>query len=198
MKKTILIIAFLSSFSSHALAETKAPEKATLCSACHGQEGLSTNPEWPNIAGQHDAYLKKQLLDYKKGKSRKAPTMTGIVATLTDADIATLAHFYAGFKPKEGSALEKYVKRGELLYRGGDLDKHISACIACHGPNGHGNGEAGFPLISGQNAAYTIAQLEAFKNKTRTNDYNGIMRDISARMDKEDMIAVAHYMQGLY
>lgn len=174
------------------------PEKAALCTACHGIQGISLNPEWPNIAGQHSSYLKKQLLDYKEGKTRTAPTMRAIVAGLTEKDIQELSLYYASLPVATGTVPEKYLKRGEALYRGGDLDKHIAACIACHGPNGHGNKEAGFPLLSGQHASYLRLQLDAFKNKTRSNDYNAIMRDISIRMDKEDMEAVAFYMQGLY
>ncbi len=174
------------------------PEKAALCTACHGVDGNSNNPEWPNLAGQNSDYLKKQLLDYKNGKTRKAPMMTAIVAGLTEKDMDELSHYYAHLKRAKGSVPEKYLKRGELLYRGGDLDKHIAACIACHGPNGLGNNEAGFPVMSGQHAVYLRLQLEAFKNKIRSNDYNAIMRDISSRMDKDDMEAVAFYMQGLY
>ena len=84
------------------------------------------------------------------------------------------------------------------MYRGGDFNKHITACIACHGPKGTGNAQAGFPSISGQHAAYTIQQLQDFKEGKRKNDLNSIMRDISARMSIEDMEAVANYIAGLY
>lgn len=191
MRKLVSVIALASSFTLQAA-------NVALCVACHGQAGISANPEWPNIAGQHPGYLEKQLRDFKQGKTRTAPTMTAIVATLNNEDITELANLYAQMTPAAGTVPEKYLKRGQALYRGGDFDKHISACIACHGPNGRGNSQAGFPLLSGQNAAYTVAQLQAFKNKTRRNDYNSIMRDISARMDQSDMEAVAYYLQGLY
>lgn len=199
MLRFIFSVILLHFFMPVALAvSTTPPEKATLCTACHGLQGNSSNQEWPNIAGQHSSYLKKQLLDYKKGKTRTAPTMLAIVAGLTDKDIEELSLYYASLPGATGRVPQKYLKRGEVLYRGGDLDKHIAACIACHGPNGHGNKQAGFPVLSGQHATYLRLQLEAFKNKARLNDYNAIMRDISARMDKEDMEAVAFYMQGLY
>jgi cytochrome c553 len=199
MKKTVFFIALFGSFAIQAAdIATTAPAKATLCVACHGQQGNSTNPQWPNIAGQHSAYLNKQLHDFKVGKTRNAATMAAIVATLTDEDMLELSDFYAKQPLAQGSMPAKYLKRGEALYRGGDLDKHISACIACHGPRGTGNGQAGFPVLSGQHAPYTIQQLQAFKDKTRTNDLNEIMRDISIRMDKDDMEAVAYYIQGLH
>ncbi|WP_238583749.1 c-type cytochrome [Legionella jamestowniensis] len=174
------------------------PAKTAVCVACHGQQGVSLNPVWPNIAGQHASYILKQLQDYKKGTTRNAPEMTGIVATLNESDMAELATFYAKQPLPEGVTPQKYLKRGEQLYRGGDFEKHIAACIACHGPRGTGNAQAGFPVVSGQHAPYTIQQLQAFKENKRSNDLNSIMRDISARMSQEDMEAVAYYMQGLH
>jgi cytochrome c553 len=194
---TILLCTLLS-MPCFSAAVAVPPTKAALCTACHGAQGNSANPQWPNLAGQHSSYLKKQLLDFKKGKTRTAPTMAAIVAGLTDKDIDELAVYYASLPRATGSVPAKYLKHGEALYRGGDLDKHITACIACHGPNGLGNNEAGFPVLSGQHAPYIQEELEAFKNKARLNDYNAIMRDISARMDKDDIEAVAFYIQGLY
>lgn len=199
MKIMVLLVALSGSIAIHAADNANTiPEKAVLCSACHGPQGNSSNPEWPNIAGQHSAYIKKQLHEFKQGKTRNAPTMAAIVASLSDDDMTVLANYYSAQPVLESSVPEKYLHRGEQLYRGGDLDKHISACIACHGPKGTGNAEAGFPLLSGQHAPYTILQLQAFKNKTRQNDLNGIMHDISARMDPDDMKAVAWYIQGLF
>ncbi|CEK09396.1 c-type cytochrome [Legionella hackeliae] len=199
MKKIVFALIVFCTFTSNAAEQTTpAPAKATVCVACHGQQGVSLNPEWPNIAGQHASYILKQLQDYKKGTTRNAPAMVGIVATLSEADMAELAAFYAKQPLPEGVTPQKYLKRGEQLYRGGDFEKHITACIACHGPRGTGNGQAGFPVLSGQHAPYTIQQLQAFKDKKRSNDLNSIMRDISARMSHEDMEAVAFYMQGLH
>lgn len=201
MKKLVSVVMLLSALSVQAASNPNGniAEKAALCVACHGQQGVSPNPEWPNLAGQHSSYLLKQLQDFKAVKTRNAPTMTSIVATLTNEDMAKLAAFYATKKPAaEGTTPEKYLKRGELLYRGGDFDKHIAACIACHGPAGAGNGQAGFPMVSGQHAAYIVQQLKAFRDGKRVNDLNSMMQSISARMSDEDMEAVAYYMQGLY
>lgn len=199
MKIFIFTIALLATMVVNA-ADTSlvAPEKAKLCIACHGPEGNSSNPEWPNIAGQHASWMLKQLHDFKEGKTRNAPTMSAIVNTLTEDDMVQLSEYYSKLPVAENTTPQRYLKRGEELYRGGDFDKHITACIACHGPRGTGNAEAGFPLLSGQHAPYLILQLQAFKNKTRHNDLNAIMQDISSRMEKEDMEAVAWYIQGLY
>lgn len=174
------------------------PAKASLCVACHGETGISANPIWPNLAGQHAGYLLKQMQDIKEGKTRNVPVMAALVSGLSVAEMQELAEYYALQEPPQGKTPKKYLKRGEELYRGGDFNQHISACIACHGPKGTGNGQAGFPLLSGQHAEYTVLQLQAFKEKKRQNDLNAIMRDISARMSTEDMTAVAYYIQGLH
>ncbi|MDE0509912.1 MAG: cytochrome c [Gammaproteobacteria bacterium] len=69
-------------------------DKAALCAACHGPNGISSNPLWPNLAGQHEAYLAKQIRDFRDG-AREDISMQPFVAQLTEQDIADLAAFYA-------------------------------------------------------------------------------------------------------
>ena len=199
--KKILFIFMATIFIMHQAVSSPSSDrmlKVQTCAACHGAQGISGNPEWPNLAGQHPSYLTKQLLDYKVEKTRKALIMTGIVASLSKKDIDFLSKYYATFARAQGKTSKKYLAQGEKIYRTGDSTKGITACIACHGPKGDGNAEAGFPVMAGQRALYTIQQLQAFKSKTRQNDLNHIMRDISARMTEEDMAAVAYYMAGLH
>ncbi|KTD63173.1 cytochrome c4 [Legionella santicrucis] len=177
---------------------TSATNKTIVCTACHGQQGNSTNPEWPNIAGQHPKYFLKQLKDMRDSSLRNAPTMNALVSTLSAQDMDDLAAYYAKMPLAQGSTPEHFLKRGEQIYRGGDFAKKITACIACHGPKGTGNAQAGFPVLSGQHAAYTVLQLNAFKEGKRKNDLNHIMQDISSRMSQDDMEAVAHYIEGLH
>ena len=199
MKKMAFILALCSTFAVCAAGNYQAGlEKSTACMACHGPKGISTNPEWPSLAGQHESYLVKQMRDFKGNHGRSSPVMAAMLANLSEQDMDDLAVFYASFPASVGVTPNQYLKRGEQLYRGGDFNKHITACIACHGPKGTGNAQAGFPVISGQHAAYAILQLQLFKDKKRSNDLNSIMRDISARMDMDDMTAVAHYIAGLH
>lgn len=199
MRKMAIIIVFCNTFVAYASGDYQSgQEKSTVCAACHGPKGISTQPEWPSLAGQHANYLIKQMYDFKMHHGREAPTMAPMVANLTHQDMADLAVFYSKQPLPEGSTPKKYLKRGEALYRGGDFTKHITACIACHGPKGHGNAQAGFPALSGQQVGYTVQQLQNFKDHKRTNDLNSIMQDISVRMSTEDMIAVANYAAGLY
>jgi cytochrome c553 len=71
--------------------------KAATCAGCHGATGVSAVPTYPNLAGQKEAYLVKQLKAFKDG-SRKDPTMNAMAAPLTDADMANLAAYYSGLK----------------------------------------------------------------------------------------------------
>lgn len=71
--------------------------KSAVCAACHGANGVSPSPLWPNLAGQQQAYLAKQMKDFRDGK-RTDPTMTPMAAGLTDSDIENLAAYYAKMK----------------------------------------------------------------------------------------------------
>ena len=71
--------------------------KAAMCAACHGAEGISAIPMYPNLAGQKEAYLAKQLKDFKSG-ARKDPVMAPMAMALTDEDVANIAAYYASLK----------------------------------------------------------------------------------------------------
>lgn len=171
--------------------------KAMICAACHGADGVSINQDWPNLAGQHVSYTVKQLQDYKSAKLRNEPIMMPFAANLSFEDMQDIAKFYASLSKPKCQNKSPDIQRGMDIYRRGDAQKHITACIACHGPDGSGNSQAGFPLLSGQNAKYTIIQLKAFKNKIRQNDISAIMHDISSHMNDADMQAVADYICGM-
>jgi len=71
--------------------------KAATCNACHGANGISAVPNYPNLAGQKEAYLVKQMKAFKDG-ARKDPTMNAMAKPLSDADMANIAAHYAGMK----------------------------------------------------------------------------------------------------
>ena len=199
MKKMALALGLWGTFSVCAATEDSyRQEKLIVCAACHGPKGVSVHSEWPSLAGQHASYLAKQLRNIKQKNGRDVPSMASVVAVLSEQDIEDIARFYASQPIPENSTPKKYIPRGQQLYRGGDFSKHITACIACHGPKGTGNAEAGFPVLSGQQANYTMLQLQAYKDNKRSNDLYSIMHDISARMSKEDIEAVSYYVAGLH
>jgi cytochrome c553 len=80
---------------SEGMGDIKAGEtKAAVCVACHGQQGNSTNPDWPKLAGQHARYMVKQLKAFKAG-TRKDPLMSGQAKMLSDEDMENLAAYFA-------------------------------------------------------------------------------------------------------
>lgn len=199
MRKLVFLCALLCTTIAYCEGSFQAgQEKSSVCAACHGARGISDNPEWPNLAGQHASYLTKQLRDYQSGTRRYSAVMSPLAAALSTQDIEDLAEYYAKLPPAKGVSAQQALTRGERLYRGGDYRHHITACIACHGPKGTGNAQAGFPVISGQHPAYTIQQMTLFKEKKRQNDLNAIMREISAHMPPEEIAAVANYLAGLH
>lgn len=175
-------------------------KKSEVCQACHGVDGNSTVPAWPKIAGQGEAYLVKSLKEFRKGQqgARFDPTMFPLTQNLSDRDIEDLAAYFASQKMSEGAAQADLVALGEKIYRGGDFGRNVPACAACHGAKGEGNEPAKFPRLSGQNVDYTLTQLKKFKDNSRKDDPNGIMRDIAKRMTDDEMKAVSSYVSGLH
>jgi cytochrome c553 len=172
--------------------------KSTPCVACHGVNGNSANPEWPNLAGQSAAYIVKQLKAFKSGE-RQNPLMSPMALPLSDQDMEDLAAYYSQQVPTGLEADPSKVAEGQRLYRGGDPVGSVAACTACHGPNGKGMAAAGYPSLQGQHATYVIAQLKAYRAGTRTTDQaqGRMMRDVAARLSDEQIEAVAQYIQGL-
>jgi cytochrome c553 len=174
---------------------------AQVCAACHGPDGNSTAPANPKIAGQFSEYLQKQLVDFKpqggKKPARESAVMTGMVANLSEADLRSVAAYYAGQKLRAAAAADKDLAAlGQKLWRGGNAASGVPACAGCHGPAGAGI-PAQFPRLAGQFAEYLGAQLKAFRDGARANDPNSMMRGVAARMTDRQIRAVAEYAAGL-
>ena len=171
--------------------------KAATCAACHGIDGNSQNPEWPSIAGQHASYIIKALQSFKNG-DRQNVLMSGMAMPLSDEDMADLAAYFSSQKRAGNVADPDLVAAGERLYRGGNKDTGVSACLACHGPSGQGNPAAVWPVIAGQHAPYSAAQLVAYRSKQRSTDGDTqMMRNVAASLTDDEIKAVSSYIQGL-
>ena len=174
---------------------------AQVCAACHAADGNSTAPANPKIADQFSEYLNKQLRDFKpkdgKKPARESPLMMGMVANLSEADMKSLAAYYAAQPLRPSAAADKdLVALGQKIWRGGNPAKGIPACSGCHGPAGSGI-PAQYPRLAGQYAEYLGTQLKAFREATRANDTNGIMRGVAAHMNDREIRAVSEYAAGL-
>jgi len=175
--------------------------KAATCIACHGPNGNSLNPTWPSLAGQHEAYIVDTLKAFKQPNGaeggRYDVVMSGQALPLSEQDMADIGAYFAKQKMAGKVANPDLVALGERLYRGGDKEAKVSACIACHGPSGRGNAPAGYPSLAGQHATYTAKQLNDYRSGARKSDSGEIMRSVSARLTDDEIKAVSAYIQGL-
>jgi cytochrome c553 len=199
-----LAVAFLltaSQAQAESLVEGSAEDgkaKSMMCTACHGAEGNSVNPLWPSVAGQSAPYIVAQLEAFESG-SRSDPLMTAQAMLLSAGDMRDIAVYFESLPAAAMAVADpSKVDKGQALYRGGDSDNGVAACLACHGPTGRGNPAAKYPALQGQHAAYTAKQLNDYASNTRQSDgKTRIMRDIASRLSEDDIKALASYVQGL-
>ena len=194
-----VILIGLSSLMSFALfaADSEAGKtKSALCAGCHGVDGNSPNAIWPSLAGQHASYLVKQLENFKSGE-RADPVMQGMAATLSEEDMQDVAAYFETQKLNPVSFDASLVERGEAIYRGGITETSVAACMGCHSPSGVGNAPARYPSLRGQHSDYLVAQMKKFRDGTRANDSDQIMRHIAKRMTDSEIMSVAAYITGI-
>ena len=192
----VAVLGFSSSVQAQGNIEA-GKAKSVTCTACHGGDGNSPSNLYPKLAGQHASYLEKQLQQFKSGERNNA-IMAGMVATLSEQDMKDLSAFYASEMATPETASPEVVEAGQKFYMGGDIDRDIPGCTACHGPRGNGLELAKFPKISSQHPAYIKAQLEQFRSKARNNDMNGMMTDVAAKLSDEDIALLAEYISALH
>lgn len=176
-----------------------ASAKAAVCGGCHGATGNSVVPNFPKLAGQQSEYLKKQLLDFKSG-ARTDAMMVGMVAGLSADDVSAVSGWFASQPLTAPPVDPPRNAKGETIYQRGDISRGIPPCAACHGTLGLGYPgfiPGGVPAVAGQHAAYTAKQLKAFRTGDRSNDKNGMMRQVATKLSDEEIDAVAAYLTGL-
>ena len=184
------------------------------CASCHGVDGNSPDPQYPKLAGQNRAYLYSQLWAFKRG-ARRSEVMSGIVASLSDADIIYAANFFSR-QPRKPDAVKdrRLAAIGERIFFAG-----MPSCAMCHGSAGQGGmpmmgmmghgmpmmgmmghgmmgmgGSESIPRLNGQHAAYVVDQLNRFAAGERQGM---VMNRIAPSLSKQDMKAVAEYLSGL-
>ncbi|MFM1854977.1 MAG: hypothetical protein RLZ83_286 [Pseudomonadota bacterium] len=163
------------------------------CFICHGMEGESSSPVFPRLAGQHAAYIERQLRDYKSGR-RVSSAMQPMVADLNASDFKALGAWFASRQPQPHDVEDKALAQvGQFIYTRGNPYSGVAACAACHGPQAHGTEQ--LPRLAGQHAQYTENQLKAFNKRQRTND-NAVMHTVASKLTELEMKAVAAYLSG--
>jgi cytochrome c553 len=178
-----------------AVAEDAKTIAATVCVACHMEDGNSVIPMFPKIAGLQETYIIKQLKDFMSGR-RKSDVMGPIVSQLRPEDVAPLAVYFSQQKLKPSAPDNKDVLGiGKMIFHDGNEETGVPACVGCHQLQGAGFGA--FPRIGGQHIEYTKQQLKNFASGERSNDPSRYMRVTAKRLTEEEINAVAQYLVGL-
>jgi cytochrome c553 len=168
--------------------------KSQLCQGCHGEVGISTEPLIPKLAGQYGPYISKQVLNYQAGV-RSHQIMNAMAATLTDADLADVAAYFASQKKMKGSGSSEN-QLGKNIFLHSDTDNKRYACVNCHGPHGKGIDPkiTTFPVIGGQHKDYLRRQLINFREGDRTNSPNGIMNQVASSLSDDEIESLVEYI----
>jgi len=180
-RNAFLAVAVLCVAFAATAAQADGKAKAMVCTACHGADGNSSNPIWPNLAAQNPAYIVAQLKAFKAG-TRQNASMAPMVASLEPGDMVEIADFFAAqtlkVKPLAADQVAA-AEAGQKLYRGGDAER-------------------GIPALRGQQFDYTVAQLQNYHNGTRQTDAQQMMRTIAKRLTEDDIKNLARYVSALH
>ena len=172
---------------------------ARRCNHCHGEEGFSSVPAFPNLAGVDRLSFWKQMQDFRSGK-RTSPVMQAIAEGFSARSAADLAAYYAmlptASDPQDNRAFPQPMhdsSRATTAIRlivFGDGQRGIPPCQSCHGPVSYVNGA---PPLATQNGNYLEQQLELFSTGNRANDINVRMRSIARQLTAEEKTALSEY-----
>ena len=162
-----------------------AASNAAACAACHGANGMATSDIWPNLAGQNAAYIARSLGAFKTG-GRVEPTMSPMAQAVADEDVPALAAYFAAMscRTPTGKHGSGNAAAGKTLAK---------QCAACHGENGRPVNSA-WPRLSGQNAAYLVSAITAFRDGQRKNPF---MSEAARGLGDNDIANLASYFAGL-
>jgi len=186
---------------------------AGTCAACHGLDGnADADPSlYPRIAGQNERYVAHQLALFKSGQ-RQSPIMQPYAMPLSAQDMRDLGAHYAQQSSGAGIADDavvesgpyagmKFYEIGQTLFRSGNTERGIPACMACHGPAGSGNPGPAYPHVGGQQAWYSAARLYTYREGQTLEDNRhlfDVMASVAKQLSDEEIEALASYMQGLH
>ncbi len=179
----------------HPNKENGAAIASRVCSACHGIDGVSTDPQFPHMAGQSAYAIYKQLHDYKNG-ARENEMMASFVKDLDDDQMADVAAYFAALTKGALDPANPQTDDPEThrLVEYGYTERGLPACASCHGA--HAGGPIDTPTLSGQRLEYLTGQMEAFAKGQRRNDVFARMRGIAAKLRQDEIEKLADYYSG--
>lgn len=153
---------------------------AGMCRTCHGIDGMAKIPIAPNIGGEPQEYLERQLMAFKTG-AREHEMMSVVAAGLSAQQISDVAAWYA-----DHTATAQ-------LPPGVDESQAPEQCVSCHGANGI-SVILDAPNLAGETNIYIDTQLKAFKRGKRTHE---IMSEVAAGLSDDEIRAVADWYAAM-
>jgi cytochrome c553 len=164
-----------------------------VCTACHGNRGISGVSRFPILAGQGAGYLAAQLKAFKEHSRADADAqsfMWGIAGSLQDSQIESLSRYYAA-QPPRSPILEDPVlsEQGQRIFEKGIETQHVAPCAACHGQQAQGI--ADIPRLAGQHADYFTMQMRSFQSGDRASS---TMRAIATSLNAAELESLAAYI----
>jgi len=184
-----LLLFSMSPGSSEAADIAAGKEKAELCSACHGENGLSQTENIPSLAAQPDAFIQWQLVFFRSG-TRKNEQMQPIVEQLTNDDVRNLGAYFASLPP----APKKPDDNPDLSAKGAQAAVG-RRCASCHTDSYAGT--KGVARIAGQREEYLVKALHDYKSGLRSGGGMAAMADVAYPLSEEEIVALAHYLAHL-
>lgn len=172
---------------AHAADVVAGKEKAEMCTACHGEGGVSQMENTPSLAGQPDEFIQWQLVFFRAG-IRKNEQMQPVVGPLNNEDIRNLSAYFASLAPPKG----KQDGNPDLSRKGAQAAAD-RGCVSCHGDY---RGSKAVPRLAGQRQDYLLKALHDYKSGVRSG---GIprMESVALSLSEEEIEALAHYLAHL-
>ena len=175
---------------AHAADPAAGKEKADVCTACHGEGGISQTVNIPSLAGQPDQFIQWQLVFFRGG-SRKNEQMQPIAGQISNEDIRILGAYFAALPPPKAAASDDnpdLSKKGAQAAAG-------RRCASCHTDSYAGT--KAVARIAGQREEYLVKALHDYKSGARSGGAGAAMSDVAYPLSDEEIAALAHYLAHL-
>jgi cytochrome c553 len=186
-----MLLATLVWGSSALAAEAAAgKDKAELCTACHGEGGISQTENIPSLAGQPDQFVQWQLVFFRGG-ARKNEQMQPVAEQISNEDIRSLGAYFASLPPPKPATPDDdpdLSKKGAQAAVG-------RRCASCHTDTYAGT--KAVARLAGQREEYLVKALNDYKSGIRTGGAGAAMTDVAYPLSEEEITALAHYLAHL-
>ena len=171
-------------------ADETIKEKASVCTPCHGEAGISGTENTPSLAGQPDPFLQWQLVFFRSG-SRKREVMQPIAEQINNEDIRNLGAYFASLTPPKAPAPDD---NPDLSRKGAEAAAG-RRCASCHGDTFAGT--KAVARLAGQREEYLVKSLHDYKSSLRVGGGVAAMADVAYPLSEEEITALAHYLAHL-